>query len=90
MNDLNLEKILADKENLERILDNLMEGIIAHDTKRRIQFFDRAAELITGYFREEVLDQDCHSVFGAPFCEDRCSFCDDPPDAWQDKASRTP
>lgn len=84
MNDLNLEKILADKENLERILDNLMEGIIAHDTKRRIQFFNRAAELITGYPREEVLGRDCHSIFGAPFCGDRCSFCDGPPDAWQD------
>ena len=58
MNDLNLERILADKENLERILDNLMEGIIAHDTKRRIQFFNRAAELITGYPREEVLSLD--------------------------------
>ncbi len=84
MKDLTLEKILADKENLERILDNLMEGIIAHDTKRRIQYFNREAERITGYPREEVLGRDCHSVFGAPFCGNRCSFCDGPPDAWQD------
>jgi PAS domain S-box-containing protein len=84
MKDLDLQKILADKENLERILDNLMEGIIAHDTKRRIQFFNRAAERITGYPREEVLGRDCHAVFGAPFCGDRCSFCEGPPDAWQD------
>jgi sigma-54 dependent transcriptional regulator, acetoin dehydrogenase operon transcriptional activator AcoR len=61
-----------------------MEGIIAHDTKRRIQFFNRAAERITGYQREEVLGRDCHRVFGAPFCGERCSFCEGPPDAWQD------
>jgi PAS domain S-box-containing protein len=84
MKDLDLQKILADKENLERILDNLMEGIIAHDTKRRIQFFNRAAERITGYSREEVLGRDCHTVFGAPFCGAHCSFCDGPPDTWQD------
>jgi PAS domain S-box-containing protein len=84
MKDLDLKKILADKENLERILDNLMEGIIAHDTTRRIQFFNRAAERITGYPREEVLGRDCHTVFGAPFCGDRCSFCEGPPNAWQD------
>jgi sigma-54 dependent transcriptional regulator, acetoin dehydrogenase operon transcriptional activator AcoR len=84
MKDLKLEQILADKENLERILDNLMEGIIAHDTRRRIQFFNREAERITGYPREEVLGRDCHAVFGAPFCGDRCSFCEGPPNAWQD------
>jgi PAS domain S-box-containing protein len=84
MKDLDLKKILADKENLERILDNLMEGIIAHDAKRRIQFFNREAERITGYQREEVLGRDCHAVFGAPFCGDRCSFCEGPPDAWKD------
>jgi prolyl-tRNA editing enzyme YbaK/EbsC (Cys-tRNA(Pro) deacylase) len=49
MKNLRLEKILADKENLERILDNLVEGIIAHDKERRILFFNRAAEKITGY-----------------------------------------
>jgi PAS domain S-box-containing protein len=84
MKNLDLQKILADKENLERILDNLMEGIIAHDTKRRIQFFNREAERITGYGREEVLGRDCHVVFGSPFCGTRCSFCEGPPDEWKD------
>ena len=46
--ELALEKLLADKENLERILDALMEGIIAHDKQRRILYFNRAAEKITG------------------------------------------
>ncbi len=68
------EKLLADSENLIRILDNLREGIIAHDLSRRIIFFNHAAEKITGYDRAEVLYKDCHEAFGAPFCGERCLF----------------
>lgn len=70
---------LADHENLIRILDSLKEGIIAHDLERRIFFFNAEAERITGYDRKEVIGQDCHQVFGAPFCGQRCSFCDNTP-----------
>jgi len=80
--DVRLENLLADKMNLERILDSLMEGIIAHDKERRILFFNRAAEKITGYDREEVLGRDCHDAFGSPFCGGRCSFCGEPPNSW--------
>jgi len=71
--------IATEKENLERILDNLSEGIIAHDKERRILFFNRAAEEITGYQRKDVLGRDCHEAFGRPFCGDRCSFREGPP-----------
>jgi PAS domain S-box-containing protein len=77
----NLEKMLADKEGLERILDNLTEGIIAHDKERHVVFFNRAAEKITGYRREDVLGKDCHEAFGSPFCGGRCSFQEGPPDS---------
>ena len=81
MKDTELKKILADKENLERILDNLTEGIIAHDKERHILFFNRAAEKITGYNRQDVLGKDCHAAFGTPFCGGRCSFQEGPPDS---------
>ena len=68
-------------KNLEDILDNLTEGIIAHDKERRILFFNRAAEKITGYSREEVLGKDCHEAFGGPFCGGRCSFQEGHPDS---------
>ncbi|MCK5319421.1 MAG: sigma 54-interacting transcriptional regulator [Anaerolineales bacterium] len=80
--DVRLENLLADKKNLERILDSLMEGIIAHDKERRILFFNRAAEKITGYDRAEILGRDCHDAFGSPFCGGRCSFCGEPPNSW--------
>jgi PAS domain S-box-containing protein len=74
-----LERLLSSRENLERILDNLKEGIIAHDLDRRIYFFNRQAEIITGYRREEVMGRDCHIAFGTAFCGERCSFCDNTP-----------
>ena len=81
MKHLTLEKIVADKKNLERILDNLAEGIIAHDRERRILFFNRAAETITGYSKTEVLGRDCHEAFRGPFCGQRCSFSRVAPDS---------
>ena len=68
------KKLLSDKQSLIRILDNLKEGIIAHDLDRRIFFFNQEAERITGYSREEVLSKDCHEAFGSPFCGERCLF----------------
>ena len=63
--DLSLEKLLADKENLERILDSLMEGIIAHDKERRILYFNRDAERITGCGRTEILGRGCREVLAS-------------------------
>ena len=65
--------------NLEHVLDNLAEGIIAHDMQRRIFFFNQEAERITGYHRNEVLGKDCHEAFGSPFCGERCAFDTDSP-----------
>jgi len=74
MSDLTIERLLGEKADLERILDNLSEGIIAHDTDRTILYFNRAAEEITGHRREDVLGKDCHEAFGRPFCGGRCAF----------------
>jgi len=73
-----IESLMCHRDNLEHILDNLKEGIIAHDAQRRIFFFNREAERITGYGRNEVVGRDCHEAFGAPFCGGRCAFCDQP------------
>ena len=70
---------LASRQNLISILDNLKEGIIAHDLDRRIFFFNSEAERVTGYSRDEVLGRDCHDVFAGPFCGRHCSFCEGQP-----------
>jgi len=77
-----LENFPKDQKHLEQILDYLPDGIICHDRERRITSFNRAAEALTGYAREEVLGRDCHEVFGRPFCGIQCSFCGQAPDIW--------
>jgi PAS domain S-box-containing protein len=71
---------MCHRDNLEHVLDSLKEGILAHDTERRIFFINREAERITGYDRAEILGRDCHEAFGAPLCGGRCAFCDHPPE----------
>ncbi|MEW6276095.1 MAG: sigma 54-interacting transcriptional regulator [Bacillota bacterium] len=68
--------LLTLKDNADRILDNLSEGIVAHDLYRRIFYFNSGAEKITGYRREEVLGRDCHEVFPGGFCGGKCSFAE--------------
>jgi len=70
-----MDKLLLNQNSLELVLDNLKYGIIAHDINRRIFFFNKEAEKITGYSKKEVINNDCHEVFKAPFCGERCSFC---------------
>jgi len=79
MTDHGLGHIVASHRNLERILDNLKEGIIAHDLNRRILYFNREAEKITGFSRNDVIGKDCHQAFGFPFCGGRCKFDDGAP-----------
>lgn len=74
-----LTQSILEKDNLNLILDNLKLGIIAHTPERIITFFNKEAERITGYTKEEVLGRDCHTVFQEPFCGGKCSFCDGEP-----------
>jgi len=72
-----LPALVAQKHNGEIILDHFSDGIIAHDMNRRITWFNRAAERITGYTRNEVIGRDCHKIFADGFCRGKCSFCDE-------------
>lgn len=50
------------------ILDSLSEGLFTVDKNFRIQFFNRAAEEITGFKREEVLGHLCKLIFKSSRC----------------------
>jgi PAS domain S-box-containing protein len=63
------------------ILDSISDGILAHDLQRRIVFFNRAAETITGRTEADVLGRDCHAVFGCGFCGAKCALDNAAPDA---------
>ncbi|MFZ5563367.1 MAG: sigma 54-interacting transcriptional regulator [Thermodesulfobacteriota bacterium] len=64
------------KANVERVIDSLSEGIMAHDLNRKIFFFSRGAERITGIPAADVIGKDCHDVFAPRLCGDNCSFCE--------------
>jgi sigma-54 dependent transcriptional regulator, acetoin dehydrogenase operon transcriptional activator AcoR len=71
------ESIIRLRRTYGALLDNLTDGVMAHDLSRRLFFFNRAAERITGYKYAEVIGRDCHEVFSGRFCGGNCSFCEE-------------
>jgi sigma-54 dependent transcriptional regulator, acetoin dehydrogenase operon transcriptional activator AcoR len=71
-----LNALFVTRRNLEGVLDNLLDGVMAHTRSRRIFFFNKAAEKITGYKRRDILGKDCHEVFPGRFCGGDCEFCE--------------
>ncbi|MCX6543352.1 MAG: sigma 54-interacting transcriptional regulator [Acidobacteria bacterium] len=72
-----LESIRQVRITLGSLLDNLTDGVLAHDMDRRIYFFNRAAQQITEREYGDVIGRDCHDVFLDRFCGGDCSFCTD-------------
>jgi PAS domain S-box-containing protein len=55
-------------EWLRSIIDTIGEAVIATNREVRITSFNRAAEVLTGYSRDEVLGRSCKDVFSNGFC----------------------
>jgi PAS domain S-box-containing protein len=60
------------KEFLENILESMDGGVLAVDKDGKITSFNRSAEEITGFKREEVLNKDCRDVLKSDLCEELC------------------
>ena len=71
-----LYAILGQKRLSDSIMDTLSEGIMAHDLSRRVVYFNRGAERLTGLSASDVLGKDCHEVFSPRLCSGECSFQD--------------
>jgi len=56
------------------ILDSIADGVFTVDADNRITSFNRAAEEITGFTREEALGQYCFDVFRASICQGECAL----------------
>jgi len=54
------------------ILESISDGVFTVDFEKRITFFNRAAELITGFKAEEAIGQYCFDIFRANTCHDKC------------------
>lgn len=74
-----LTTLTAQKHSTEVLLDNFTEGIIIHDNKRIISWFNRAAEKITGFDRQDVIGRDCFDVYPGGLCGGKCLFREEIP-----------
>jgi len=72
-----LDALAEARRDMHVILDNISDGVVAHDMRRRVFQFNAAAAEITGYDRAEVLGRDCHDVFPGKLCGGKCLFCSD-------------
>ncbi len=56
------------------ILDSVADGVFTIDEKGEISFFNRAAEEITGFTKEEALGHNCFDIFRANICQTNCAL----------------
>jgi len=56
------------------ILDSIADGVFTIDADRRITTFNRAAEKITGYAKEEAIGKFCNEIFRASICRQACAI----------------
>jgi PAS domain S-box-containing protein len=56
------------------ILDSIADGVFTVDDSWRITSFNRAAEQITGFGRQEVIGRPCYEVFRASICRTNCAL----------------
>jgi len=71
--------VKIDSEFYKRILDNLFDGVYFVDTERRITFWNKGAERLTGFDRAEVLGSRCSDNVlmhvdqqGVSLCQNGC------------------
>ena len=69
-----LSRCLQRRENLEAIFNSMAEGLFTLDMELCISSFNRAAEDITGYSRDEAMGRKCLEVFRGRICDQDCVF----------------
>ncbi len=60
------------KNFTEEILDSLGEAVFTVDKSFKVNFFNKAAEKITGFKRSEVLGKFCKHVLKSDLCHTDC------------------
>jgi len=64
---------MSEKETIhDEILDSIGEGLFTVNKDFKVNFFNRAAENITGYTREEVLGKFCKHILKCELCHSKC------------------
>lgn len=56
------------------VLDSIADGVFTIDDNFRITSFNQAAQVITGFSREEAMGKLCNEVFNANICKNNCAL----------------
>ncbi len=56
------------------IFESITEGVFSTDKNCRVTSFNRAAEEISGFSREEAIGQFCFDIFRTDLCHTRCAL----------------
>ncbi|HLD46490.1 MAG TPA: sigma 54-interacting transcriptional regulator [Desulfobaccales bacterium] len=56
----------------EEIMDQFPEGVFLVNTRWQVSYFNRTAQEITGYSREEALGKFCWDIFRSDLCHKKC------------------
>ena len=67
-----IDRLHYEERRLKIILDNLDVGIFTVNRGGLVNFFNRAAETISGYDRHQVLGQSCAMIFSGEQARDIC------------------
>jgi PAS domain S-box-containing protein len=67
-----IDRLHYEERRLKTILDNLDVGIFTVNRGGLINFFNRAAEMISGYDRHQVLGRSCAMLFSGEQANDVC------------------
>ncbi len=62
-----LDRLLKDPQFLPEVFETMRDGLMVVDNKGRILLFNRAAEEITGYRKDEVIGKEC-TIFQCDTC----------------------
>ena len=71
-----IDRLHYEERSLKIVLDNLDVGIFTVNRGGLINFFNRAAEIISGYDRQQVLGQPCTMIFSGERSPDVCLLKD--------------
>jgi PAS domain S-box-containing protein len=64
----------GESNSLSTILNSIADGVFTVDNEWRITSFNRSAERITGFSKEEAIGQYCYEIFRSNVCLERCAL----------------
>ncbi len=68
------EIINTDRVKFKTIIDSMSDGVFTVDKNMKITEFNKGAEKITGFTREEAIGELCKNIFHREFCEENCAL----------------